>query len=82
MPQRVYTLLGKFIIFLRKQKDNFLAIKLAKLKQHLITMHPEYKAKTKYFFSRNIEEYTRQKTKMVNMATISEQAQKASYLVA
>ena len=58
------------------------AIKLAKLKRHLITMHPEYKDKTKSFFSRNSEEYTCQKTKMVNMATISEQAQKASYLVA
>ena len=58
------------------------AMKPAKLKRHQITMNPEYKDKTEYFFSRKSEEYTRQKTKMVNMATISEKAQKASYLLA
>ena len=57
------------------------AMKPAKLKRHLITKHPEYKYKTK-FFSRKSKEYTHQKTRMVNLATTSEKAQKASYLVA
>lgn len=57
-------------------------MKPAKLKRHLITKHPEYASKPKDFFRRKSEEYTRQKTRMVNLATIPEKAHKASYLVA
>uniref|UniRef100_A0A667WR08 DUF4371 domain-containing protein n=1 Tax=Myripristis murdjan TaxID=586833 RepID=A0A667WR08_9TELE len=56
-------------------------LKPAKLKRHLQTRHPEYKNKTKDFFLRKSEEYTRQKTTMVNISTISNNAQKISYLL-
>ncbi|XP_035291749.1 zinc finger BED domain-containing protein 5-like [Anguilla anguilla] len=54
----------------------------AKLKRHLITKHLEYQGKTQEFFCQKSKEYTRQKTRMVNLVTTSERAQKASYLVA
>ncbi|CAK6977529.1 SCAN domain-containing protein 3-like [Scomber scombrus] len=58
------------------------AMKPAKLKRPLITKHPEFKNKTKDFFQRKSEEYMRQKTRLVNLATTSQKALKASYLVA
>ena len=57
-------------------------MKPAKLKRHLITRHPQYKDKTKDFFVRKSQEYIQQKTRTVNLATVSEKAQKSSYLVA
>ena len=58
------------------------AMKPAKLKRHLVTKHPQYQGKSKDFFRRKSEEYTRQKTRMLSLTTTSEKAQKASYLVA
>ncbi|XP_041837799.1 SCAN domain-containing protein 3-like [Melanotaenia boesemani] len=57
-------------------------MKPAKLMRHLTTKHPEFKDRTKDFFWRKGEDYMRQKTRMVSLATTSEKAQKASYLVA
>ncbi|XP_057184172.1 zinc finger MYM-type protein 6-like [Triplophysa rosa] len=58
------------------------AMKPAKLKRHLKTKHPGLKDKTIDFFRRKSEEYMLQKTRLVNLATTSEKAQRASYLVA
>jgi hypothetical protein len=60
------------------------AMELAKLNRHLITftMHPEYKDTPKTFFCRKSEEYTSQKTQIVNLAKTSEKALMASYAVA
>lgn len=58
------------------------AMKPAKLKRHLITKHLEYMDKPKEFFVRKSEGYHHQRTKLTNLATTSEKAQKASFLVA
>ncbi|XP_057191418.1 SCAN domain-containing protein 3-like [Triplophysa rosa] len=58
------------------------AMKPAKLKRHLMTKHPGLKDKTMDFFRLKSEEYMLQKTRLVNLATTSEKAQRASYLVA
>ncbi|CAL9700170.1 unnamed protein product [Knipowitschia caucasica] len=57
-------------------------MKPAKLKRHLITKHPEFKNKSKDFFKRKAEEYGHQKKRMVELTSVSEKAQMASYLVA
>ncbi|XP_060774418.1 SCAN domain-containing protein 3-like [Neoarius graeffei] len=57
-------------------------MKPAKLKRHLLTKHPEYINKPKEFFHRKGEEYFSQRTRLTKLATTSERAQKASYLVA
>ncbi|CAK6974025.1 zinc finger BED domain-containing protein 5-like [Scomber scombrus] len=69
----------KWVVFLQVLANE--AMKPAKLKRHLITKHPEFKDKRKYFLWRKSEEYM-QKTRLVNLATTSEKAQRASYLVA
>ena len=58
------------------------AMKLAKLTRHLLTKHPEYSNNPKDFFIRKGEEYFHQRTRLTNLATTSERAQRASYLVA
>ena len=58
------------------------SMKPAKLKLHLLTKHPEYSDKSKEFFVRKVEEYIHQRSKLTNLATTSERAQKASFLVA
>ncbi|XP_077100002.1 SCAN domain-containing protein 3-like [Siphateles boraxobius] len=57
-------------------------MKPAKLKRHLVTKHPEYMDKPREFFVRKSEGYHHQRTKLTNLATTSEKAQKASFLVA
>ena len=57
-------------------------MKPAKLKRHLLTKHPEHSNKPKEFFVRKSEEYFHQRTRLTNLATTSEKAQRASYLVA
>ena len=58
------------------------SMKPAKLKRHLLTKHPEHSDKSKEFFVRKVEEYIHQRSKLTNLATTSERAQKASFLVA
>ena len=56
------------------------ANKPGKLKRHLGTKHPQYKDKDASFFKRNEEEYVKQRSKMMETATVTEKALKASYL--
>lgn len=47
-------------------------MKPAKLRRHLITKHPDSKENHKDLFQWKYKEYMRQKTQMVNLATVSE----------
>ena len=52
------------------------SMKLAKLKRNLITRHPGYSDKSKELFFWKGEEYVNQRSKITNLATNSERAQK------
>lgn len=58
------------------------AMKPAKLKRHLITMHSALASKPKEYFERQKEIYLRQKDKMMSCTTVNKKVLRASYLVA
>ena len=58
------------------------AMKPAKLRRHLTTMHSELASKPKEYFERQKELYLKQKGKLMACTTVNEKALRASYLVA
>jgi len=58
------------------------AVKPAKLKCHLTTMHSDVASKPKEYFERQNELYFKQKSKLMACTTVNEKALRASYLVA